>query len=243
VFKASMLLGLRLAKQAFRRLGLEVQFSKNTLPFARRRMFKKAGTDLVFDVGANRGQYAQELRSHGYGGRLVSFEPLPACRRILEAAATQDELWKVEPTALGREALVRPFHVTENLSSSSFFRVLERSTNAAPQTRHVETIEVEQRRLDSYSHHLVGARSVHLKLDTQGSELEVLSGASGILGELSTLECELSLTHLYEGQPLIHDVLTFLYAQGFRLAWVEGGFSDPAGMMLQADGLFIREPM
>lgn len=236
-----MAVGLGLAKSLLWRVGLDVQFTKNTLKAARKRLFRKLGTDLVLDVGANRGQYATELRQEGYAGKIVSFEPIPLCIERLRALAARDPSWQVEPVALGSLTGERSFHISENLASSSFFKVLERSTRAAECTRQVHTIQVQERPLDAYRDSLVGRVSTHLKLDTQGAELEVLRGATQILPSISSLECEFSLTPLYEGQPLIHDVLPFLAEQGFRPTWFERGFYDQEGQMLQLDGLFVRE--
>lgn len=37
---------------------------------------KKFEIDLMLDIGANQGQFASEIRSVGYKGQVVSFEPL-----------------------------------------------------------------------------------------------------------------------------------------------------------------------
>jgi len=50
-----------------------------------RKLFEMLEIDLVFDVGANTGQYYQYLRNEvGYQGLVVSFEPTPNLAQILK---------------------------------------------------------------------------------------------------------------------------------------------------------------
>ena len=49
--------------------------------------------DLVLDVGANIGQFASELRSFSYQGKLIRFEPLSVAHQALSAAASRDSQW------------------------------------------------------------------------------------------------------------------------------------------------------
>src|SRR5476649_785985 len=55
------------------------------------------GIDLVLDIGANEGQFGQQLRRCGYGGRIVSFEPVEDVHATLSAAASGDRLWQIAP--------------------------------------------------------------------------------------------------------------------------------------------------
>lgn len=60
------------------------------------------GIDLVFDIGANTGQFASELRLIGYKGRMVSFEPLSVAHRELMQKPNRDSQWQIHPrTAIG----------------------------------------------------------------------------------------------------------------------------------------------
>ena len=56
--------------------------------------------DCVFDVRADNGQYAALVRSTGYMGPIVSFEPIPALAERLRTLAAADGRWSVEEVAL-----------------------------------------------------------------------------------------------------------------------------------------------
>src|ERR1700683_2208237 len=67
-------------------------------------MMRANGVNLVFDVGANIGQFALSLRDAGYDGRIVSFEPLSDAWEKLKEASRSDGLWEVAPRgAIGAE--------------------------------------------------------------------------------------------------------------------------------------------
>ena len=81
----------------------------------------------------------------------------------------------------------------------------------------VSTAEIELTTLDAWAAE-AGVRSVDfLKLDTQGSELDILRGAQQLLGSVRALEVEVELNPLYQGQPLFGDVDRFLREHGFVL--------------------------
>ena len=56
-----------------------------------------------------------------------------------------------------------------------------------------------------------------LKIDTQGSELDILKGCTEILNEIEYIILETSFFEFYKGQPIIEDIILFLKEQGFTL--------------------------
>ena len=85
---------------------------------------------VVLDVGANAGQYGRELRTLGYRGRIVSFEPQPGPFAALEAASTADPAWTAVLLALGAEAGTAQMNVSALDVSSSTLRAHEASATA-----------------------------------------------------------------------------------------------------------------
>ena len=88
-------------------------------------MLKAHEVNLVFDIGANAGQFAQSLRELGYRGRIVSFEPQSEAREQLERAASVDPLWEVAPkAAIGPEDGEIELNLAANSISSSLLPML-----------------------------------------------------------------------------------------------------------------------
>lgn len=200
--------------------------------------------DLVFDIGANTGQFAQSLRSAGYGGRIVSFEPLAAAHRALIEASRHDPLWDIaERKAIGgREGTVE-LHIAGNSVSSSVLKMLPSHANAAPDSAYVGTEIVGLTTLDAIAaRHVEASMRPFLKIDTQGTEDQVLDGATELLRRAKGLQLELSLVALYEGQQLFDSLDTRLRSLGFNLWAIEPVFSDPrTGRMLQVDATYFRD--
>jgi hypothetical protein len=51
------------------------------------------GINLIFDVGANTGQYGLKARALGYQGRIISFEPVFSSFNKLNEYGQNDPLW------------------------------------------------------------------------------------------------------------------------------------------------------
>jgi FkbM family methyltransferase len=232
-------------RSLLRRAGIEAyRYSIHTSAGAQRqRLLQHLAIDLVLDVGANCGQYAADLRAHGYKDRIVSFEPLAAAHARLAAAARGDPGWRVAPRmALGDSHGETRVHVSANSLSSSILDMLPEHERAAPGSGYVADETVPLRRLDDVVPGFVaGARRVLLKIDTQGYEDRVLAGATALLSEVAALQAELSLVPLYEGQLLFDALRAYIEGLGFRLFAIFPGFvHEHTGQTLQIDGFFVR---
>lgn len=204
---------------------------------------RKFDIDLVLDVGANTGQFASDLRHCGYAGRIVSFEPLSKAHGELLQSSAGDPMWDAYPRcALGDHDGEVEINIAGNSESSSILPMLESHRSAAPESAYQGKEIVPIKTLDAVAGpYLKDARSVFLKIDTQGFEWHVLDGARDTLPHIKGVLVELSLVPLYEGQHLWREVIDRLEAAGFTLWSFKPAFTDLSqGRILQVDGVFYR---
>lgn len=175
---------------------------------------KTRAVDLVVDVGANRGQFAAELRAIGYRGRIHSFEPLPDAFAELERYAAADPLWDVSNVAVGRKLGELEINVADNNVFSSFRPLSEVGERFDPHSRTIGRRRVPVVTLDDALRDAT-AKSLFLKIDTQGFEEEVLAGAKKLLERCVGMQLELPVDHLYEGVWSFTHALTAMERYGF----------------------------
>ena len=225
-------------------LGYDIaKYDPESYPFARRKdILDKFGINVVLDVGANIGQYAKELRSIGFKGKIISFEPLSFAFKSLKESAVTDGSWQVQNCALGSIEGKAILNVSGNPASSSLLDMLPSHIKSDPESQYVGQEEISVKRLDSIFTSLCHPQDrVYLKIDVQGFEKEVIKGAEHSLQAIAIVQREMSLTPLYKDELLFSDMCQLLSQYGYFLIAIESGFQDKAtGQLLQIDGIFRR---
>ena len=208
-------------------------------------MLRTHNVNLIFDVGANAGQFGVLLREIGFDGKIISFEPLSDARESLLNISRNDPMWQIAlQTAIGEENGEIEIQIAGNSHSSSVLDMLDTHVRAAPDSKYIGKEKVALRTLDSIAPDYMDSNSISfIKIDTQGYETQVMNGAKKLMSQIVGLQVEISLVPLYKGQCLFDEMLKKLKNDGFELWSISTIFSDPnTAQLLQVDATFFRAP-
>ncbi len=209
----------------------------------RKKLLTHFGITKILDVGANTGQYAQELRKIEFQGEIISFEPISSVFEMLQSNLKGDSKSIQKQFALGDKNETKTINIAKNLASSSFFSRTKYFEEIATQTEYISEEKVEIKVLDSIFDSLCNEKDVvFLKLDTQGYEKNILAGATESLKKVKGVQIELALKPTYDNQSNFKEIFQILEDAGFTLFSLEEGFEDGnTGRLLEVDGIFFRE--
>lgn len=224
---------------AFMRLGLEIHVRKDPLRFLARMNIR-----TVIDVGANEGQFARNIRDLLPHAKIYSFEPLPVPFSKLENAFSTDLNFEAVPLALGSIPGDAEFESNAFSPSSSFLPVNDKHRKNYPHAAQTSRTKVPVSTLDLWARDHILEPNLLIKMDVQGYEDQVILGASETLSKAAVVIAETSFAPLYQGQPLYDDIYRLLRNRGFRSGGMIVNATDrETGEMLQADSVFIRDPI
>ena len=200
--------------------------------------------DVILDIGANVGQFAQVLRTGGYHGHIISFEPLSSAYATLIATAASDPLWDVaERCAVGASDGWAQINIAGNSYSSSLLPMLDLHREAAPPSAYQGREPCRVITLDSYIERTFSDPTTvfGLKIDTQGYESQVLAGLRRHHDRVKVVVCKMSLAPLYTDGPGMSELCRQLAELGYRCVALGPEFEDPrSGELLQANGVFVK---
>jgi FkbM family methyltransferase len=204
--------------------------------------------NCVLDVGANVGQFANELRRHGYTGHIASFEPVPQFVEKLQVASAGDDRWTIHQMALGTSEGVLPIRVQHSLSSAltatdygqQRFASLRKYADR-------DQIDVPLKRLDAVLDEVLrpvtdsgAVPRVFLKLDTQGFDLEAFRGLGERAKDIIGLQSEMALLQIYEGMPRLPEALATYEAAGFEVTGFFPVTREGDGRVIEYDCILAR---
>lgn len=174
---------------------------------------------MVVDVGARWG-FAPLWERFGDRCLTVGFEPDPVeCERLRQLNCDRRNATFV-PLALGARAGLATLFMTKDPGGYSLFRPATDAVERHPGLsggRLDGTSMIETTTLDAWCSAENVERVDVIKIDTQGSELDILEGASDILATVRAVEVEVEFNELYDDVPLFAEIDRFLRNRGFQL--------------------------
>ena len=188
-------------------------------------LFERLNIQVVIDVGANKGQYAQFLRKIGFNGSIISFEPVSSTYKILEQNSIHDDSWMVFNVGLGskNETLKINVSTVSELASihepSQYGLKLFGDSMLSEKSETINVIQLDSF-MDEHKQRLDITGNCFLKMDTQGYDLEVFKGALGSLDSIVGLQSEIPLKSIYSSVQNYHDILKFYEANRFEISGV-----------------------
>jgi FkbM family methyltransferase len=195
----------------------------------------------IIDVGANEGQFADEILNIFPQAEIYSFEPLKDCYQKLESKFKNHKRIHTNNFALGERNGEIVFQRSSASPSSSILQMSRLHKNLFPYTADLYEEKVNLKRLDEVLSADQLEAGVLLKIDVQGAEMQVIKGADKILKNVDIIISEVSYASLYENQPLAKEIIYLLESFGFKYIGNLEQFNSPSTKApLFADAIFVN---
>lgn len=223
-------------------------YSRSTLPRGVRldldlaRFRALADFRTVVDIGANQGQTAARFLACFPHARILSFEPVPATFRRLEAGYGRHP--RITCENLAASDANGEVQMLVGAEADSFVsRIVDAS---APEDAVWHREAVRAVRLDDYLQEKNIAQTDLLKTDTEGHDLSVLQGCGALLDgrRISFVLCEVGFSAANTGNSHLATIGDYLKAHDYRFfaLYPPSGWT-PSLEMAYADALFVSREL
>ena len=197
----------------------------NSSPYDTLRRIINGERELTFiDVGANTGQTIDLVRKDFKNAKIYSFEPTPDLVKQLETKYKGDPGVTISGKALAdfdgeAKFYISTYSPTNSMLVPDIDLYTEIHSDRADDLKNLKEINVPVTTLNSWykENDFRGFIDV-LKIDTQGTELQVLKGAGDLLkNKIKIIILEVQFVNFYKGSPPYYKIFEFLYDHKYNL--------------------------
>ena len=190
-------------------------------------------TDVLLDIGSNKGQFSILFNNFFPNAKIFSFEPQIKYLKIQKKILPKKT--KFYNCCLGDKVSNGYLNITKKNDSSS---ILDPQFFNSSIYKIVDKIKIKIDTLDNILKYN-NSRKIFLKLDVQGYEKNVLKGAKKTLNNIQYILIELSSSKLYKKQHSKNDIIKFLKNKKFKIIKILNK-NYISKRIYQADYLFAK---
>jgi len=189
----------------------------------------------VLDIGANNGQFYTESKKIYDRAYYFLVEPNPSCERVISTYNIDYYIGAFSDRIKPVKFLMSK--VDEYCTGNSLYR---EATNFYSDQNLIE-IDIQTNTLDNFFLDKKVKRFDLIKIDTQGSELDILKGGVNIAKQALGLILEVAVADYNIGAPKCDEVFNFVNTLGFtKISKVGVNYNPETHELVHEDYLFIN---
>jgi FkbM family methyltransferase len=203
--------------------------NRNEGHFKRLIFYKNKGINFrnILDIGAYNGSWTQLVKNIFPEANILMVEANTDKENILKKIGN----YRIALLSSEENKEVNYYKSTSNDASGNSIYLENTVYKFIPEKRITTTLK------------LILPKDAHydlIKMDVQGSELDIIKGGLDIIKKSKFLLLELQIFEYNKNAPMISDVLTFLKKINFDLVDIFDLLYSSTGSLIQLDGLFIN---
>ncbi len=210
-----------------------------------KQMFNEEDVKIVFDIGAHEGNLTAAMNQEFNNALIYAFEPFPSSYEKLSDLAKNNNNINSFPFALSSCTGSSDFFVNKFSETNSLLPSKKVGSVIDDLTSRVDKISIQTLTLNEFCVKHDIEHIDLMKLDTQGSELEVLKGSNKLLEAqaISAIYCEVEFMEMYESQALFDEIFNYLKQHKYVLYNFYNMNFLENGQLAWADAFFISKDL
>jgi FkbM family methyltransferase len=195
--------------------------------------------EVVLDIGAGKGTWSIEAGQHFKDAEFFMIEPLVESEEQLSSLCKKNPRYHYILTAVDKESGEKIMNVTPDLFGSTLLSYYAGEDPSLQRKIPVDVID-----------QMISEGKIRppqfVKIDVQGSEINVLKGGQRMFATAEVFIIETSLFEFMPGCPRVHDLIAFMAARDFFLFDLAGFLRRPyENDLAQLDLVFVsaKSPM